>query len=228
MATGMRADARRNREQILRAARAVFVAEGPDAPLDEIARRAGVGIATLYRRFPTREDLIRAVGLDTMAEVGQAAREAMATEPEPFQALRRFAHRALTLKIGAVMPTLSGRIPVDDALYQARGGVMGPVQQMISRAQAAGVLRRDVAFSDIPFMIIRLTRPLPGGGFPEDGALAHRQLELYLDGLRPGAAHDRGGRPLPGPVVSPERFERITDRMVSGSSPEGDPRETTG
>src|SRR4051794_32627452 len=86
----LRADARRNREQLLEAARDVFVEHGPNAPLDEIARRAGVGIATLYRRFPDRESLMRAVVLDVLARVGHQARLAQAEEPDALAALIRY------------------------------------------------------------------------------------------------------------------------------------------
>jgi AcrR family transcriptional regulator len=117
----MRADARRNLEQILRAARDVFVELGPDAPLEEIARRAGVGIATLYRRFPERRALMRAVALDVLSHVAEEARAALAEEPTPFQALARYMHRALDLRIGAVMPALVGHISLDDvAMLRAR------------------------------------------------------------------------------------------------------------
>src|SRR4030088_479087 len=71
---GLRADAARNRAHVLAAARDVFVEHGADAPLDEVARRAGVGIATLYRRFPDRGFLMRTVGLDTLERVGHQAR----------------------------------------------------------------------------------------------------------------------------------------------------------
>src|SRR5437870_4758030 len=89
---GLRADAMRNRAHVLAAARDVFVEHGADAPLDEIARRAGVGIATLYRRFPDREALLRAVALDVLARTGDEARAAEAEEPDPFGALGRYMH----------------------------------------------------------------------------------------------------------------------------------------
>src|SRR3954452_6185705 len=92
---GLRADAHRNRQHLLAAARDVFVEQGADAPLDEIARRAGVGIATLYRRFPERAALIRAVVVDVLQAVGDEARRALDEEPDTFQALARYMHRAL-------------------------------------------------------------------------------------------------------------------------------------
>src|SRR5438132_10123908 len=91
----LRADALRNRELILGAARDVFVEQGADAPLDEIARRAGVGIATLYRRFPERQDLMRAVVVDVLTRARDEARRAQAEESNAFEALARYMHAAL-------------------------------------------------------------------------------------------------------------------------------------
>jgi AcrR family transcriptional regulator len=106
----MRVDAQRNRERLLLAARDVFVDLGADAPLDEIARQAGVGIATLYRRFPVREALMRAVAVHVLTEMGAEARAARNEEADPFAALSRFLRRALDLRIAAVMPVLGLRL----------------------------------------------------------------------------------------------------------------------
>src|SRR5947207_15991471 len=92
----LRADAERNRQALLAAARAVMSEQGLDAPLDEIARRAGVGNATLYRRFPTRTDLIVAVCAERMAEHVRAV-EAGLAEPDSWEALRRYISAAAAL-----------------------------------------------------------------------------------------------------------------------------------
>ena len=173
----MRADAEQNRERILRAARQVFVNEGPDAPLDTIARRAGVGVATLYRRFPSREELIRSVALDTLQRLYRHLDEAIERESDPFEALRTFMHAAVDLNVGAVMPSLFGRAEFAE-VFEAARDPSEPLQKLVVQVQEAALLRGDVAVGDIIFMIIRLTRPLPGGGIPEDAALAHRQLEI--------------------------------------------------
>lgn len=209
----MRAVARRNREQILLAAREIFVDQGPDAPLDAIARRAGVGIATLYRRFPDREALIKAVAVDVLAALVEAARGALEREPDPAEALRRFTHAALDLRVGSVMPALSGRIDVGELLAGVPGDPVEPVQEILARAQRAGLIRADAALGDIALMIIRLSRPLPGGHFPHDAELAHRHLDIYLDGLRtPGAGRPAAG--LPGPVIDAEGFRLLRGRVV--------------
>ncbi|MFE6777424.1 TetR/AcrR family transcriptional regulator [Streptomyces sp. NPDC057702] len=216
----MRADARRNREQILCAAREVFAAQGPDAPLDEIARRAGVGAATLYRRFPDRSDLVRGVAVDVLTALGEAALAARESEAEPFEALRAFTHAALDLKLGSVMPALVGRVAADEVLDGVRQDAVEPVRDLLARAHADGTLRPDVCFGDIPLMLMRLSRPLVGGQLAEDGDLAHRQLEIYLDGLRAPGTSDRRAV-LPGPAVGLGWFRRIRARLIGDQAAPG-------
>jgi AcrR family transcriptional regulator len=199
---GMRADARRNRERILAAARDVFVARGPDAPLDAIAAVAGVGIGTLYRRFPDRRALVRAVVLDVLGRAAEEARLAQAEEPDAFHALARYLHRALDLRISAVMPELLDDIPPDDEDIAAiRARSWGLFQQLVDRAHAAGTLRPDATFADIGVLLVRLARPVPGP-IPRDldNRLAHRHLELLLDGLRADRAAPVS--PLPEPALT--------------------------
>jgi AcrR family transcriptional regulator len=193
----LRADARRNLDQLLIAARDVFVEQGADAPMDEIARRAGVGIGTLYRRFPNRPPLIRAVLLDVMLRVASEARLALAEEADAFRALERYMHRALDARIAAIFPSLLASVPLEDEeMRAAQNEGAEPVQLMIERARAQGKLRPDVAFGDIGLLLIRLSRPLPGA-FPRelDNSLAHRHLDLVIAGMR-------AIPPLGGPAMS--------------------------
>lgn len=212
----LRADARRNLDRILAAARDVLVEQGPGAPLDEIARRAGVGIATLYRRFPDRRSLSRAVALDVWRRVAQETQLALAEEPNAFQALVRYMHRALDLQIGAVMPLLADRVPVDEEVRRARDRSAEAVQKLIDAAKAEGTLRPEVAFGDIGLLLIRLSRPLPGP-FPRalDDALARRHLNLFIDGLR------AAGGPLPGPAVTLEDLRSMFPTATLVSSGRG-------
>jgi AcrR family transcriptional regulator len=198
----LRADARRNRDQILGAARDVFVEQGTGAPLEEVARRAGVGIGTLYRRFPDRQALQRAVALDTLIRVTQEAHLALAEEPDAFRALARYMHRAIDLRVGAIMPRLMAQLSLEDGLLlQARDEAAVPVRALIDAAQANGTLRPDVDFGDIGLLIARLCQPLLGP-IPHNTAddLAHRHLALLLDGLRSGLVRPAGT--LPGPALS--------------------------
>jgi AcrR family transcriptional regulator len=205
----LRADARRNREHVLLAARDVFVEQGADAPLDDVARRAGVGIATLYRRFPDRESLLRGVALSVLAWTAAEARAAEVEEPDAFSGLARYMHRALDLRISAVMPALLGRISFDDdQIKLARELAVEPVLRMMEAAQRAGQLRSDIAFGDIGMLLVRLSRPLPGP-FPRelDLALAHRHLDLVLFALR---AHPPSGvTPLSGPALTLVQLQHI-------------------
>jgi AcrR family transcriptional regulator len=201
---GMRADARRNRERLLAAARDVLVDQGPDAPLDAIAAAAGVGIGTLYRRFPDRRAVVRAVVLDVLGRAAEEARLALAEERDAFQALARYLHRALDLRISAVMPALLDHMPPDDEeIVSIRTYSWGLFQQLVVQAHAAGTLRPDVTFADIGLLLVRLARPLPGP-IPRDldNRLAHRHLELLLDGLRADRAAPAA--PLPEPALTLE------------------------
>lgn len=183
----MRVDALRNRERLLKAARDAFVEQGVDVPLEDIAQRAGLGIATLYRRFPDRVTLIRAVALYVLGQVAAEARAALAEEGDSFRALARYLHRSLDLRIAAVMPVLGGTVDIDhdEELKQARDGLASLFEAIVRAAWGSGQLRTDIGLGDIGLMVIRLARPLPGA-FPKefDDAAAHRQLDIMLDGLR--------------------------------------------
>jgi len=204
---GLRADALRNRQHLLCAARDVFVEPGADAPLDEVASRAGVGIATLYRRFPDRESLQRAVALDVLEQASAAASVAEAEELDAVVALGRYMHAALDLRISAVMPVLLGHISFEDEeMTRARDQATAPVLRMIAAGQAAGTLRADIAFGDIGTLLVRLSRPLPGPIPPDvDRRLAHRHVELLLQALRVQAP------PLTGPALSLDDLQHIAE-----------------
>ncbi|MEV4623706.1 helix-turn-helix domain-containing protein [Asanoa sp. NPDC049573] len=192
-----RRDAIANRERILAAAREVFVERGPNAPLDEIARRAGTGIATLYRHFPDRSALARAVVEAAVLAATAAVRAAVAAEPDPFAALRRYVHEALDLGVAAVIPTLLDSVPQTDPALTAEGGAL--LDGLVRSAQSAGLLRPDVTVGDLGTLVVRLSRPLPGG-LPAgvEAALAHRHADVVLDGLRSAAVTTV----LPGPALS--------------------------
>jgi AcrR family transcriptional regulator len=196
----MREDARRNRERLLAAARDVFVEQGADAPLDDIARRAGVGIATLYRRFPDRPALQRQVALDLLHRSAHEAGAALASEPDAFGALARYLRRALHLRIAAVMPVLVGQVQMDEEALAARRASIQAVDRIVAAARAEGSLRPDATSGDVGMLLVRLSRPLPGPFPPAvNHHLAHRHLELLLEGLRPPASP---GAPLPGPAMT--------------------------
>lgn len=194
-----RADARRNREQILRAATDLIVEQGPTAPMELIARRARVGIATLYRHFPDRSTLLRQVAMKTLHTSAEEARTALEEEPDAFTALARYMHDSIDMRIGVVMPVLADRVSVDDELIAARTEYHGAHDALITAAHLEGSLRPDVTAGDISLLIIRLTPPVPAPISPGDNYhLSHRHLELMLDGMLGFLAHQQ----LPGPSIS--------------------------
>ncbi len=205
----LRSDARRNHRQILLTARDVFVERGPSAPLEEIARRAGVGIGTLYRRFSDRDTLMRAVVLDALVETIEVAERAAAEETSAFAALVRDMHAALDLRVSAVIPALLDVLDLDDAvLLPARDRSAASVQRLVEAAHSEGTLDAAITFADIGMMLVRLSRPLPGPLSAELNAqLGHRHLDLLIAGLHPTS----DPAPLAGPALSADDLHRLGD-----------------
>ncbi|MFJ6667697.1 TetR/AcrR family transcriptional regulator [Streptomyces sp. NPDC091383] len=194
--TRPRADALRNRERIVTAAREMFTEHGPDVPLDEIARRAGVGNATLYRNFPDRDALVREVVCSVMDRTAEAAEGALAETGDAFAALEHFVHACADERISALCPMVSSTFDRHHPeLEAARERVESLVAEVMGRAVAAGQLRSDVGVGDLMIAVAQLSRPPAGTGCPQGDRFVHRHLQLLLDGLRaparsvlPGAA----------------------------------------
>ncbi|MFJ8009908.1 TetR/AcrR family transcriptional regulator [Streptomyces fagopyri] len=194
-----RADAARNRDRIVAAARDVFVEHGTEAPLDEIAKRAGIGNATLYRHFADRRSLLRAVVLLIMCRVADHAERAAAETVDSLTALRRFVHDAVDERVGAVCGLLidgGGQDSAEVAVQCRR--VEATCETLMDRARHAGQIRADIGLRDLVISMSQLARPLPGIEYRD--ADAHRHLDLLLDGLRvpapaacgaPGGAEER-------------------------------------
>jgi AcrR family transcriptional regulator len=191
-----RADALRNRERIVAAAREMFVEFGPDAPLDEIARRAGVGNATVYRNFPDRDALVREVVCSVMDRTAHVAEQAFADSGDAFEALEHFVHAAADERISALCPMVSSTFDQHHPeLVAAREGLEQLVEEIMDRAKEAGQLRLDVGVGDVVITMVQLSRPPAGTGCLNLDRFVHRHLQLFLDGLRaparsflPGAA----------------------------------------
>uniref|UniRef100_A0AAU2JNQ7 TetR/AcrR family transcriptional regulator n=1 Tax=Streptomyces sp. NBC_00049 TaxID=2903617 RepID=A0AAU2JNQ7_9ACTN len=183
--TRPRADAVRNRERILAAAREVLVELGSSAPFDEVARRAGIGNATLYRHFPDRPTLVHHVVLFVMDQVTASAEAALAEEPDAFAALCRFTHAAADERIGALCPMLAGDFDRDHPeLLAARTALEVAVETLMTAGQDAGLIRTDIGAGDLMVALSQLSRPLPGTACLDVDRYAHRHLQLFLDGLR--------------------------------------------
>ncbi|WP_461033148.1 TetR/AcrR family transcriptional regulator [Streptomyces mayteni] len=191
----LRADALRNRERILVAARETFVRHGVDAPLDEIARRAGVGNATLYRHFPDRKSLLLHVLLYVNQRIIDLVEKSLTEESDPFEALRGLVLSGVRERVGGLSPLLATEVDHEDPLLKASKRRMHEVtERLIQRAHASGQLRPDVGPGDLMIAIVRLTLPLPGSACGGSDDLAMRHLEIFLDGLRTPARSE-----LPGP-----------------------------
>jgi AcrR family transcriptional regulator len=152
----LRADAARNRDALIAAARAVFAEQGLGAPLDEIARRAGVGNATLYRRFPTREELVEAALLDPMAEYVAAAEEGLA-DPDTWAGFRDYVLRLCQLQArdrGLADLLVTTIRTNSDALEHLRDTALDRTRRLIQRAQDAGELRADFRHQDLALLLM--------------------------------------------------------------------------
>ncbi|MCL8013998.1 TetR/AcrR family transcriptional regulator [Streptomyces sp. AS02] len=195
-----RADALRNRERIVTAAREMFVEFGPDVPLDEIARRAGVGNATVYRNFPDRDALVREVVCSVMDRTSEAAEIALAETGDAFEALERFVHTAADERISALCPMVQSTFDQHHPdLEAARERVEELTQQLMDRAKAAGQMRADVGVGDVMVAVAQLSRPPAGTACANFDRFSHRTLQLFLDGLRAPARSE-----LPGTAVTME------------------------
>ncbi|TVL93793.1 TetR/AcrR family transcriptional regulator [Streptomyces sp. SAJ15] len=191
----LRADALRNRERIVAAAREVLVEHGAEVSLDEIARRAGVGNATIYRHFADRRELIHHVTLSVMDRIADQAEAARTEEHDAFQALRRFVHAAADERIGALCPLLSDGVDKDHPEQTAaRDRLEAGVEALMGAARDAGLLRTDIGVGDLMVALTQLTRPLPGSGDCVNfDQFVHRHLQLFLDGLMTPARSELSG-----------------------------------
>lgn len=192
----MRADARRNRDKLLDAAIEVILEAGGDPARDAIAARAGVGIGTLYRHFPDQPSLLNAVVRRTLERTIEAGEAALAEATDSFDALRRYMHAALDQGIG-VVNLIHPLVDVRDPELRGRAGSV--IETLISNGRRDGVLREDTTAADVVFATIRFGRPLAVGlSGTEERAIAHRHIDIYLDGLRSPRAVDASPSSLEG------------------------------
>jgi AcrR family transcriptional regulator len=184
----LRADARRNRERVIQAARAVFGEQGREAQMDDVARRAEVGVGTVYRHFPTKEALLEALAVDAFERITAITRENLETVADPWEALTRTlwsgaeilaADRALS----EVMSEIPGPVPIGLDTQRELNDAMG---ELLHRAQAAGVLRPDVVLDDIPMVMCGI-----GAATRKSHQCAgawRRHMAIVVDGLRAASA----------------------------------------
>jgi AcrR family transcriptional regulator len=175
-----RADARRNYDKVIGAAREAFAETGTATSLEEIARRAGVGIGTLYRHFPTRQALVEAVYLDEVEAMARSATELESSEP--WEALVAWLHRLVSYFATkqALAHELLNYMDRDAPLFKGcRGLLLEAGDPLLKRAQQAGEVRPDIDFGDLIQMVGGITK-IPSG----DPEQIDHILSIALDGLR--------------------------------------------
>jgi len=180
----LRADARRNREAVLAAARERFGKCGLDCQMEDIARTAGVGVGTVYRHFPTKHDLIAALVTDRFRRLAQRAERALA-EADPWQEfcdLMRYSAE-LQVRDRALSEFLSSQ-PQLGQHEAVQSGLADLTAELIAKAQRAGGMRKDAVIEDVPTLICGLGAVTAGaaGNMPELNW--ERYVEIMLDGLR--------------------------------------------
>jgi AcrR family transcriptional regulator len=197
----LRRDAERNKQRILAAAAEVLSERGLDSTLDEVARAAGVGVGTVYRRFPDKESLIEELFRDRIDAMVRAAEQAL-TEPDPWQALVSYLEFATSVMAGNIglrqlmMFSTYGK----ERVSYARDRMHPVIGNLVERAQASGDLRPDFDATDVKMIIFMLASVAEyAAAFQSD--VWRRYLALLIDGLRP--ARDTVSE-LPVPAPTPE------------------------
>jgi AcrR family transcriptional regulator len=208
----LRVDAARNRERIVAAARAVFAERGLDAPFEAIAERAGVGQATLYRRFPRREDLIVACFAPKLAEYAAAVEAALAA-PDAWTGFCAFFEHVCAMQAAdqGVQDVLTTTFPTDRAVEEQRTRAFARFGELVRRAQADGKLRADFVPEDFVLLLMANAGVVRAMRHAAPDAW-RRFVGLMLDALRADRAH-----PLPSPPT-PVQTYRAMLRLSGGGT----------
>jgi AcrR family transcriptional regulator len=208
---GLRADAARNRQQIVESARKAFAEAGLDVAMETIARKAGVGTATLYRRFPRRDDLVEACMADRMVAYVAAAKAALA-DPDPWGGFVGFLTVACEMQANdrGVNDLLIRSLPSSPSLEGPRRVASLAMQKVMKRAQVLGKLRRDVGIDDIPLLLMANAGVVLAtfGAAPDAW---RRVLGITVDGLRAEASTTLSAAP------THHQLERAMAQVVRAS-----------
>jgi AcrR family transcriptional regulator len=200
--SGRRAEAARNDQRILEAARAVFVAD-PGAPIAAVAEHAGVGISALYRRYASKEELLRRLCADGLRAYIAAAEEALADDGDPWEAFARFMRRIVDADTHSLTSRLAGTFTPTEELNRDAAIAQELNERLLERTVAAGALRSDLDVNDLS-MVFEQVAAVRLGDKERTSQLRHRYLALLLE-----AMHGPAAAPLPGP---PPTWEEITAR----------------
>lgn len=206
---GRQAEARRNDLAVLDAARDVFAAQGPDAPISAVAERAGVGMGTLYRRYGSKTELLQRLCVMAMEQAIEAA-DAALEAADPWTGLCGYIRACVEMRSGA-LASLAGQIETTAEMQGTAQRSMTRLREVADRARRAGSLRPDVSAMDIAWLIEQFSRRAPDPVDPEEERnVRARLLAIALDGLRAPTA-----TPLPG--RAPSRAQYV-NRWSSGSA----------
>jgi len=200
--SGRRAEAARNDERILESARAVFVAD-PGAPISAVAEHAGVGVGALYRRYESKEELLRRLCADGLQRFIAAAEAALSDHGDPWEAFATFMRNCVDADTNSLTQRLAGTFTPTQDLYREAGRAQGLMTALFDRTQAAGAIREDLVVDDVGLLLEQVAA-LRVGDSQRTQELRHRYLALLLDAVRAG-----GVPPLPGP---PPSWEEIAAR----------------
>jgi AcrR family transcriptional regulator len=192
----MRADARRNRERVLAAAEAVFSELGLKAQIEEVARRAGVGVGTVCRHFPTKQALIEAV-LEAMYEALALEAQRALEQTDPGVAFRAFftALSGFQARHRALAEQMATEIELPASARPLRAALRASISELVVRAQQAGAIRADIGPADVAMLFSGVAHATALAGELQP-ALRERYVAIILDGLRPLDASTLAGDPL--------------------------------
>ena len=188
---GRQAEAAVNDRRLLAAARDVFAAQGYDAPVSAVAAAAGIGMGSLYRRYPTKDALLADLCLRSMREMTAAAATAQGASTDPWARLLAFIRACVSARCGAFAP-VAGRIPVSPEMIAEAGRSQRAATALVAAAQKSGALRPDVTVVDVLRLIELFSRSA------SDRQIDWRLLGIALAGLRTDSGP--AAEPLPGPA----------------------------
>ena len=206
----LRADAERNRRRVLDAARKVFAEHGLAVGVDAVAREAGVGVGTLYRRFPTKQDLLTAVIRDGVCRLADEIEEIAAVD-DPWEAFAQAvgAFAEAIARDRGFYDVIHGTPEFVTVAVDEKQRLIAAVGVLLRRAQEAGVVRDDVVADDIGPLCMVAAR-LPAWRLEAQPELWTRYLALTLDGLRPDGAHELPHAPPVPPLEAAKPARRRT------------------
>jgi AcrR family transcriptional regulator len=210
----LRKDAERNRRRILDAARELFAQEGVSVTLNDIAHHAGVGVGTVYRRFPDKDELVAGLFEQRIDELAELLDAALA-DPDPWRGLTTYLERSLELgaEDRGLQQLMLGAAGSFERVARARERLQPPVAQLIDRARDAGQLRPDVEPQDVAIVYLMLG-PVIDLTYEVEPELWRRYLAIVLQGLR---AHPEPPEPFPVQALPVEQLDAV---MVEAYSPQ--------